>query len=59
MLELYMPVQIDLYYQKVVVLPLFVTIPFSRSQKMTQKLALFLNVFSEGVTICITYIEIA
>ena len=36
MLELYMPVQIDLYYQKVVVLPLFVTIPFSRSQKMTQ-----------------------
>ena len=27
--------------------------------ELAQKLALFLNVFSEGVTICITYIEIA
>ena len=29
MSELYMPVQIDLYYQKVVILPLFVTKIFS------------------------------
>lgn len=29
---------VQLYYQKVVVLPVFVTFPFSRSQKMTQML---------------------
>ena len=32
---------------------------FSLWDELAQKLALFLNVFSEGVTICITYIEIA